>query len=64
MAIFTKNAGEKLLRDVFSFHAEVQEEGTGKSSITIIMIDSIQTLHFTSADGDVTIACFIRSGFP
>uniref|UniRef100_A0A673WJM1 Alpha-2-macroglobulin-like n=1 Tax=Salmo trutta TaxID=8032 RepID=A0A673WJM1_SALTR len=29
MAIFTKNAGEKLLRDVFSFRAEVQEEGTG-----------------------------------
>uniref|UniRef100_A0AAZ3S9J4 Alpha-2-macroglobulin-like n=1 Tax=Oncorhynchus tshawytscha TaxID=74940 RepID=A0AAZ3S9J4_ONCTS len=29
MALFTKNAGEKLLRDVFSFHAEVQEEGTG-----------------------------------
>jgi hypothetical protein len=32
MALFTKNAGEKLLGDVFSFHAEVQEEGTGKSS--------------------------------
>ncbi|CAB1344318.1 unnamed protein product, partial [Coregonus sp. 'balchen'] len=29
MAIFTKNLGEKLLGDVFSFHAEVQEEGTG-----------------------------------
>uniref|UniRef100_A0A8K9UNX8 Alpha-2-macroglobulin-like n=1 Tax=Oncorhynchus mykiss TaxID=8022 RepID=A0A8K9UNX8_ONCMY len=29
MALFTKNAGEKLLGDVFSFHAEVQEEGTG-----------------------------------
>eukprot|EP00063_Salmo_salar_P071013 XP_014045848.1 PREDICTED: alpha-2-macroglobulin-like [Salmo salar] len=37
LAIFTKNAGEKLLGDVFSFRAEVQEEGTGKSSITIIM---------------------------
>ncbi|XP_045079331.1 alpha-2-macroglobulin-like isoform X2 [Coregonus clupeaformis] len=29
MAIFTKNLGEKLLGDVFSFHAEVQEGGTG-----------------------------------
>lgn len=25
-------------------------------------VDSIQTLHFTSADGNVTIAGFIRSG--
>lgn len=26
------------------------------------VVDSIQTLHFTSADGDVTVACLIRSG--
>lgn len=26
------------------------------------VVDSIQTLNFTSADGDVTVACFIRSG--
>uniref|UniRef100_A0A8C8CHM0 Alpha-2-macroglobulin-like n=1 Tax=Oncorhynchus tshawytscha TaxID=74940 RepID=A0A8C8CHM0_ONCTS len=36
MSIFTKNGGEKMLIDRFSFNAKVEEEGTGKSIITII----------------------------
>ncbi|CDQ68753.1 unnamed protein product, partial [Oncorhynchus mykiss] len=34
MSIFTKNAGENVIIDGFSFNAKVEEEGTGKSFIT------------------------------